>query len=85
MWLAIVAVSLFIYYECLEHVMHENDNIVMIFKVVGNHITNNYFSISKKRDRSLVFMLTFSRDCFNSRNSFDIIYQSRIQAYTKFR
>ena len=65
--------------------MHENDNIVMIFKVVGNDITNNYFSISKKRYPSLVSMLTFSRDCSNSRNSFDIIYQSRIQAYTKFR
>ena len=36
-------------HECLEHVMHENDNIVMIFKVAGNDITNNYFSISKKR------------------------------------
>ena len=24
--------------------MHENDNIVMTFKVVGNDITNNYFS-----------------------------------------
>ena len=34
--------------------MHENDNIVMIFKVVGNDITNNYFSISKKRYRSLI-------------------------------
>ena len=65
--------------------MHENDNIVMIFKVVGNDITNNYFSISKKRYRSPVSMLTSSRDCFNSTNSFDIIYQSRIQAYTKFR
>ena len=65
--------------------MHENDNIVMIFKVVGNDITNNYFSISKKRYRSLVSMLTFSRDCFISRNAFDIIYQSRIHAYTKFR
>ena len=65
--------------------MHENDNTVMIFKVVGNDITNNYFSISKKRYRNLVSMLTFSPDCFNSRNSFDIIYQSRIQACTKFR
>ena len=48
--------------------MHENDNIVMTFKVVGNDKTNNYFSISKKRYRSLVSMLTLSRDCFNSRN-----------------
>ena len=43
--------------ECFEHVMHEDDNIVMIFKVVGNDITNN-----------LVSMLTFSRDCSNSGN-----------------
>ena len=42
--------------------MHENDNIVMIFKVVGNDITNNYFIISKNRYRSLASMLTFSRD-----------------------
>ena len=48
--------------------MHEDDNIVMIFKVVGNDITNSYFSILKKRYRSLVSMLTFSRDCFNSGN-----------------
>ena len=54
--------------KCFEHVMHEDDNIVIIFKVVGNDITNNYFSILKKRYCSLVSMLTFSRDCFNSGN-----------------
>ena len=44
----------------LRHVMHEDDIIVMIFKVVGNDITNDHFSILKKKYRSLVSMLTFS-------------------------
>ena len=43
--------------ECFEHVMLEDDNILMICKVVGNDITNN-----------LVSMLTFLRDCSDNGN-----------------